>query len=231
MPRRPKALVTGGTGALGGSVTRALAAAGFQVHVTSETDEDARRFKGLPGFRGVPVHTVELTDPAAVRRILKKVGGPLAAMVCCAGGYEGGPIAETPPEQIDTLIRMNLKSAIVALREAHPCLKRSPNGAAVVLIGARGALKGGPGSAVYAATKAAVANLALSLGEEWLDDGITVNAILPSTMDTPANRRAMPDVDPSIWPKTEQVAGVIAFLVSERARIISGGAIPVYGRA
>jgi NAD(P)-dependent dehydrogenase (short-subunit alcohol dehydrogenase family) len=76
-----------------------------------------------------------------------------------------------------------------------------------------------------------VANLALSATQEWLNDGITVNAILPSTMDTPGNRKAMPNADFSKWPKTEEVGDVVAFLVSEKARIVSGGAIPVYGRA
>ncbi len=231
MATRPKALITGGAGALGRSVAQALTAQGFAVHVTSEFEEDARRFKATPELKGIPVHLVELTDPADVRKMLAKIGGPLAALVCCAGGYEGGPLGAFPPGNIDKLIRMNLKSAIVAVREAYPCLKQSPGGAAVVLVGARGALKGGPGSAVYAATKAAVTNLALSLGEEWVADSITVNAILPATMDTPANRKAMPDADFSRWPKTDEVAAVIAFLVSEKARIVSGGAIPVYGRA
>ena len=126
---------------------------------------------------------------------------------------------------------MNLKTAILILREGYTRLMQNEGGAAVVLVGARGAILGGPGSVVYSATKAAVVNLALSASQEWLEDGITVNAILPSTMDTRANRRDMPDADFTRWPTTQQIADVVAFLVSEKARIVSGGALPVYGKA
>ncbi|MBI3743521.1 MAG: SDR family oxidoreductase [Chloroflexi bacterium] len=231
MPRTPapKALITGGTGALGRSVALALRQTGYDVHVTSETDADTARFRKDKAVGDLPAYTLDLTNASQVRGTLKQIGSPLSGLVCCAGGYFGGPFDKVTDAEVERLITMNLHATIVAVREAYPYLKKA-KGASIVLISARGALKGAPGAAVYSATKAAVANLALSLGEEWVEDGIRVNAILPSIMDTPANRAAMPDADFDRWPKTQDVANVIAFLLSDKANLVSGGAIPVYGK-
>ncbi|MCH8283626.1 MAG: SDR family NAD(P)-dependent oxidoreductase [Chloroflexi bacterium] len=231
MANAKRALVTGGTGALGLSVAQALLGAGWETHVSAATAESAQRFQQTPQGRGLTVHAADLATPDGTRRLFRETGGPLAALVATIGGYSGGPLASMTDAAIDHLIDMNLKTAVLTLREAYPHLKQNPGGAAVVLVAARGAVSGGPGSAVYAATKAAIVNLAQSTAQEWLRDGITVNAILPSTMDTPANRSAMPDADFSLWPTTGQIADVVAFLVSDKARIVSGGAIPVYGKA
>lgn len=231
MPARLKALVTGGTGALGLDVAKVLLEAGYAIHVTASSEESARRFSGSRDGHGLTVHAADLSEPGEARRALRAVGGPLAALVCSVGGYSGGPFQRFPDEEVERLVAINLKSAFYTVREAYSYLKQSKGRGAVVLVAARGAVAGGPGAAVYSATKAAVVNLAKSLAEEWLDGGITVNAILPSTMDTPANRRDMPDADFSRWPSTRAVAEVVAFLVSEKARIVSGGAIPVYGKA
>ncbi len=226
-----KALVTGGDGALGSDVARALREAGFEVHVTALNADMAASFAAVPDNHGLTVHTANLFDFDETKGVMDEVGGPLGALVATLGGFLGGPLAALTEADIDRLIAMNLTNAVHTLRHAHPLLKAHPDGAHVVLVSARGAVAGGPGAALYAATKAGIANLALSLSQEWLEDGIAVNAILPSTMDTAANRRDMPDADFSRWPTTREVADVVAFLVSDAARIISGGAIPVYGRA
>ncbi len=230
MAEKPKAFVTGGDGALGMAVCRALVEEGFETHASSRSPD--HRIHATPGLESVLVHIGDLTSEAEALRMFEEDGpGPLAALVATVGGYSGGPLAEVDAAQIDKLTNLNLKTTALTLRGAYPCLKESPTGAGVVLVAARSAVTGGPKAAIYAATKAAVASLAVSASQEWLEDGISVNAILPSTMDTPANRRSMPGADFSRWPTPEQVAGVAAFLVSEKARVISGSAIPVYGGA
>ena len=228
---RTKALVTGGTGALGADVGRVLREAGFEVHVTALDADMAASFVAVPDNRSLTVHVADLFDFDDTKRLMDEVGGPLGALVATLGGFLGKPLAALTEADIDRLIAMNLTNAVHTLRHAYPLLKAHPDGAHVVLVSARGAVTGGPGAALYASAKAGIANLALSLSQEWLEDGIAVNAILPSTMDTVANRRAMPDADFSRWPTTREVAEVVAFLVSDAARIISGAAIPVYGRA
>ena len=212
------------------AVCRALIEDGFETHASSRSPD--HRIHATPGLEGVLVHIGDLTSEAEALRMFEEDGpGPLAALVATVGGYSGGPLAEVDAAQIDKLTNLNLKTTALTLRGAYPRLKESPTGAGVVLVAARSAVTGGPGAAIYAATKAAVVSLAVSASAEWLEDGISVNAILPSTMDTPANRRSMPGADFSRWSTLEQVAGVAAFLVSEKARVISGSAIPVYGRA
>ena len=227
---KTKALVTGGTGALGSDVGRVLRDAAFEVHVTALDADMAASFTEMPDNRGLTVHVADLFDFDDTKRLMDEVGAPLGALVTTLGGFLGGPLAALTEADVDRLIAMNLTNAAHTLRHAYPLLKAHRDGAHVVLVSARGAVTGGPGAALYAAAKAGVANPALSLSQEWLEDGITVNAILPSTMDTAANRRDMPDADFSRWPTTRDVAEVVAFLVSDAARIISGGAIPVYGK-
>ena len=227
---KPKALVTGGDGALGSDVARVLREVGFEVHVTALNADMAASFAKRPDVRGLAVHVADLFDFEDTKRLMDEVGAPLGALVTTLGGFLGGPLAALTEGDVDRLIAMNLTNAVHTLRHAYPLLKAHPHGAHVVLVSARGAVTGAAGSALYSATKAGITNLALSLSQEWLEDGIMVNAILPSTMDTSANRRDMPDADFSRWPTTREVAEVVAFLVSDVARIISGGAIPVYGK-
>lgn len=231
MAGKGKAIVAGGAGALGLSIARALRNEGYETHVTAIDAHEESRFKASPDVQGITCHIANFADGESVEALFRKVGGPLAAMVTTIGGFAAGPIAELTPEGIDKMSSLNVKTTLLALKGAYPYLKQNPGGAGVVVVAARPAALGGPGMALYAATKAAVANIALSAAQEWLKDGITVNAILPSTMDTPANRAAMPKADFTKWPKTDEVAHVAAFLVGEKARIVSGGAIPVYGKA
>lgn len=229
MSDRPKAFVAGGSGALGRSVCRALLDDGYEVHA-SATDAH-HGLQEASELQDVTVHIGDFTDEGQVLRAFEEAGGPLDALVSTIGGYAGGALAGITGADVDRMTALNFKTTALVLRAAHPRLKGRPEGAGVVLVGARAAAVGGPGAALYAATKAAVVSLATSAAREWAEDGITVNAVLPSTMDTPANRRAMPRADFSRWTSTDDVARVIAFLVGPRARIISGAAIPVYGSA
>jgi NAD(P)-dependent dehydrogenase (short-subunit alcohol dehydrogenase family) len=180
---------------------------------------------------GLHVHVADLSQPEDCARLAEEIGGPLAALVATVGGFVGGPLGEIEPEAIDRQYEINLKSALLTLRYAHPLLAANPAGAAVVLVANRPALSRGPGVAVTSAMKAAVVHLAKSLAEEWKEANITVNAVAPGIMDTPQNRRAMPDVDPARWPRPAQVADVIHFLLSEQGRIVSGAVLPVFGRS
>lgn len=228
---KPRAVVAGGAGALGISVAQALRNQGYEVHATAVDEREERRFHSSPDVQGITCHIANFADAADVDALFKTVGGPLAAMVTTIGGFAMAPIAELSAEEIDQMMTLNMKTTLLALRGAYPYLRQNPGGAGVVVVSARPGINGAARMALYASTKAAVANIACSAAEEWQNDNINVNAIVPSTMDTPANRQAMPGADFSKWPKTQQVAEVVAFLVSEKARIISGGVIPVYGKA
>lgn len=230
-PGAPRALVTGGNGNLGQAVARLLATAGFEVHVTV-LDEAARAAFAYGLLQeGLTVHVGDLSKDADVARVFSEVGTPLAALVATVGGFAGGPFALVDEATIDFQYRLNLKSAILTLRHAHAALAANPGGASAVLIANRPALSAGPGVAVTTAMKAALVSLVKSVAEEWKLEGIRVNAVAPSIMDTPENRRAMPDVDPTLWPTTRQVADVISFLLSDAGAIVSGATLPVFGRA
>jgi NAD(P)-dependent dehydrogenase (short-subunit alcohol dehydrogenase family) len=153
--------------------------------------------------------------------------------VLTAGAWRGGHKFHEADAAADyrTVMDANLESAQVALRALLPGLVQRKRGS-VVLIGSRAGVRpwDAPGDAAYAAAKAALTALSQAVAAEVLADGVRVNLILPSTIDTPANREAMPDADHSRWVSTASLGGVIEFLLSERARDISGAALPVYGR-
>ena len=230
-PGSPRALVTGGNGNLGQAVARLLANAGFEVHVTV-LDEAARAAFAYGLLQeGFTVHVGDLSNDADVRRVFGEIGSPLATVVATVGGFAGGPFALIEEAAVDFQYRLNLKSAILTLRHAHTALAANPGGASAIVLANRPALSAGPGVAVTTAMKAALVSLVKSLGEEWKAEGIRVNAVAPSIMDTPENRRAMPDADPTLWPTTRQVADVIGFLVSDAGAIVTGTTVPVFGRA
>jgi len=227
-----RALITGGNGNLGQAVARLLDDDGLEVHVTVINDEPRASFAYGLMKEDLAVHVAALSKDADVKRLFEEVGSPLAALVATVGGFVGGPFADIDEATIDHQYALNLKSALLTLRHAYPAMKASPFGASCVLLANRPAVLGsGPGGALTTAMKAGVVSLVKSLAEEWKDDGITVNAIAPGIMDTPQNRRDMPDADFSRWPSTAQVANVIRFLLSEDARIVSGAIIPAFGRS
>lgn len=223
---KSRAFVTGGNGRLGQAVAQWLSDAGFEVHITVR-DEAARATAGS----GVTAHVGDLSNEADVKRIFAEVGSPLAAVVATVGGFHGGPLIEMDEAAIDFEYRLNLKSSILTMVHAHAALAAHPGGGSAVLIANRPSLSSGPGVAVTTAMKAGIVSLVKSLADEWKPDGIRVNAVAPSIMDTPENRRAMPNADPALWPTTQQVAEVIGFLVSDAGSIVSGTVVPVFGRA
>jgi NAD(P)-dependent dehydrogenase (short-subunit alcohol dehydrogenase family) len=227
----PRALVTGGNGNLGEAVARLLLKSGYEVHVTVHDERTRASFAYGLMKEGLNVHVADLTKPADCERLAGEIGGHLEALVATVGGFVAGPFAEVDPAAIDQQFELNLKSTMLTLRYAYPLLKASPNGASVVMVANRPALTTGPNVATTSAMKAAVVHLTRSLCAEWAESNITVNTIAPSVMDTPQNRRAMPDKDPSKWPTPLEVAEVIQFLLSDTGAIISGAVLPVYGKA
>ena len=227
------ALITGGTGALGRVVSAAFLAAGARVIATYLVDAE------LPGFdAAVPKERcetakVELTSRADVEALVARIvatHGRIDVLLNLAGGFAPGTIVETDDRELDRLFAMNVKTAFVCTRAALPAMIRQKRGR-IVNVTARPALLGGAGVTAYAITKAGVAALTRAVADEVREHGVTVNAIAPSTIDTPANRAAMPDVDPSRWVKPEEIAATLAFLASDTASATSGAIVPIYARA
>ncbi len=228
---RPRALVTGGNGNLGEAVARLLQRADYEVHITVQDQRTRAEFAYGMIQADIHVHVVDLTDPPAVAKLAADIGGSLDALVATVGGFAGGPFAAMDPAVFDQQYSLNLKTTMLTLHAMYPLLKASSQGSSVVLVGSRPAMSSGPGTAVSAAMKAAVIHLTKSLAKEWKPDNITVNAVAPGVMDTPQNRRDIPDGDPAGWPTPGQVAVVVAFLLSGDGAIVSGATVPVFGRS
>jgi NAD(P)-dependent dehydrogenase (short-subunit alcohol dehydrogenase family) len=219
-------LVAGGTGFLGTAVVRELLASGYDVTATWIVDTERERLAAEP----VELVEADLFDPAATDAAVAAVED-LEAVVNLVGGFADGPrVHETEPEEFARLMRLNVTPAFLLARAALPRLLER-GGGAFVGVSARTALRPYPGAAAYSASKAAVLALIKALDVEYRREGIRCNAILPSVIDTPANREAQPDADHSKWVPPEQVAKVIRFLVSDDSAPTSGAAVPVYGRA
>jgi len=222
--------ITGAFGALGTAVAKAAAAEGARLALI---DFAATAPAGLPSGDDVLVlGGVDLTDPAAAKAAVDAVTarfGGLDVLINVAGGFrwelhEGGE-----PETWSKMFLMNVQTAANISRAAVAALKASQSGR-IVNIGANGAVKAGTGMGAYAASKAGVHKLTEALAEELKASGVTVNAVLPSILDTPVNRADMPDADFSTWVKPEELASVILFLASEQASAVTGALVPVTGR-
>ncbi|MEP7132673.1 MAG: SDR family NAD(P)-dependent oxidoreductase [Acidobacteriota bacterium] len=232
------AVVTGGTGALGAAVVAALLAEGVRVAVPYRKGGELERLRverSLESYGdALSGGVIDLTDEAAVMAWAESVArgfGRLDILVNTAGSFAGGkPVHETPwavwQQQIDT----NLKTAVLASRAAVPAMIRAGSGA-IVNVSSRPAEGSGEGIGAYAASKRAILQLTEAMAAELRGAGITVNAILPSTIDSPANRSAMPGADYSKWVSPDEIARVVVFLVGPDARIVSGAHLPVYGNA
>jgi NAD(P)-dependent dehydrogenase (short-subunit alcohol dehydrogenase family) len=227
MLQQKRIAVTGASGALGAVVMRALADAGASVAgiVRAPVSEAPAQLRGFTLFGDADISDARVAE-ATLRAVAQKLGG-LDALVNIAGAFRWGKVAETSPDIWEQMHKTNLLTAVNATRAALPLL--STNGR-VIYIGAAGAVKAGVGMGPYAASKAGVARLAEALAEEVRDRHITVNVILPSIIDTPANRADLPDADISRWVQPQQVADLIAFLLSDRASAITGALIPIVGR-
>lgn len=226
------ALVTGGTGGLGVAVVERLLHDGWRVVVPWMAERELER---LPARDGLELRRADLSDPAAVTEVVAIARGearaPLAAVVNLVGGFAAGPrVHETPIEDFEAQFRLNLRPTYLVTQAALPALIEAGSGS-IVCVSTRAALEPFPGAAGYAASKAAVVAFVKALAVEYRDDGVRANAILPSVIDTPGNRKAMPDADHSRWVRPEEIAGVIAFLCSGESSPTSGAAVPVYGRA
>jgi NAD(P)-dependent dehydrogenase (short-subunit alcohol dehydrogenase family) len=231
------AIVTGGAGALGRATIRVLLDGGATV-VTTDTHGHGMRDLGasLPddlrtrfGTIEADVATEEGAD-AVVRHTTGAHGG-LDILINIVGGYAGGPsVAETDLATWREQIELNATTAFLMARAAIPAMQ-SRGWGRIINVASRVARTAPAGLSAYAVSKAAVITLTEVLANELRDHGITANAIMPSVIDTPANRRAMPDSDFDQWVRPEQIGGVIRFLASDESGIISGAAIPVYGRA
>ena len=218
-------LVAGGTGALGQAVVAELLDSGYRCAVTWVVESERRRAEEEFGDRAPLIHA-DLLDPAGVAEAVAAVED-LEAVVNLVGGFAtGGRVHETEPEQFARMLELNLTPAFNLARAAMPYLIER-GGGAFVGVSAQSVWRPFPGAAGYITGKAAVLGFIRVLDAEYKADGIRCNAILPSVIDTPANREAMPDGDYSKWVQPADIAKVVRFLVSEDSRPTSGAAIPV----
>ncbi|QCG68134.1 SDR family NAD(P)-dependent oxidoreductase [Pseudomonas veronii] len=222
-------IVTGGFGVLGSTLGQLLLEKGAQVALLDRADAPSTLLdsQGLLALGGV-----DLTSIESAERALKQVEqhfGKIDGLVNVAGGFAWETIETGSLSTWDRLYQMNLRTAVVSCQAALPYLVAVPAGR-IVNIGAQATLKAGVGMGAYAASKSGVARLTEALAEELKDRSVTVNAVLPSIIDTPANRADMPDADPSRWVSPAELAAVIAFLLSDQASAVTGACLPVSGR-
>lgn len=224
-------MVTGGTGALGIAVVSTLLKAGATCTIPYVHETEAQRvpYRGDPNVTLVAVS--DLADEAQVTKLY--AGLELWASIHLAGGFAAGKVAETDKPALMTQIDNNLTSCFLCCRAAVNAMLAGNQGGRIVNVAARPALewRTGAGMTAYTVAKASVAALTAALAEEVVKNGILVNAVAPSTIDTPANRKAMPKADFSAWPKVEEVAATIAFLASPDNRVTRGAIVPVYGKS
>jgi NAD(P)-dependent dehydrogenase (short-subunit alcohol dehydrogenase family) len=232
------ALVTGAAGALGAEVSRALSRIGCKMALADGSAARARLEALAASLGGACVIAgdiaVESTWAEAMPRIARELGAAPAKAALIAGGWRGGkPLHEESADDVwRAMFDANVETVHRTLRAVLPPMVAQGRGS-VVVVGSRAAVQPATSarSAAYAASKAAVVALAQAVAAEVLPHGVRVNAILPSTLDTPANRAAMPKADPTTWVPLESAAGIVAFLLGDGARDVSGAALPVYGRA
>jgi NAD(P)-dependent dehydrogenase (short-subunit alcohol dehydrogenase family) len=220
--------ITGSDGALGQAAAATLSGYGATLALIEHASTPstalpagARRYGGI-----------DLTQENAARAVMERVvkeAGRLDGLINIAGGFRWEELAGGTLDSWDSMYRINLRTAVASCQAALPFLLQS-GGGRIVNVGAMGAVKAAAGMGAYAASKAGVAKLTEALAEELKDRGITVNAILPSTLDTPKNRADMPRADFTRWVAPVEAAEVIAFLVSDAARAVTGALIPVAGR-
>jgi NAD(P)-dependent dehydrogenase (short-subunit alcohol dehydrogenase family) len=227
-------LVAGGTGGLGRAVSLAFVAEGARVAVTYRNEEEFAALKKAAGANATSLEgqRVDVTDESAVGKLVDgilKAHGHLDAMVNTVGGYAGGTtLWELETKTFEQMLALNLRTGYALSRAAIVPMLKQKHGS-IVNVASKAAVDHGAGAAAYAASKAAAVAMIDSLAADVKGSGVRVNSILPSIIDTEANRKAMPGSDFAQWPKPEDIAKVILFLCSEDARVVHGAAIPVYG--
>ena len=223
-------LIAGGTGALGGAVVRELLDAGYGCTVTWIVERELERARSDFGDR-VSFVRADLMDPKGGADEAVAAVEDLEAVVDLVGGFSSGPLVhETSWDDFERMLRLNLAPAFNLAHAAMPRLV-DRGGGAFLAVSARAALRPFTGAAAYVTSKAAVLAFIHALDADYRSKGIRANAILPSVIDTPANRADQPDADHSKWVQPAQIAKGVRHLVSDDAAVTSGGAIPVYGRA
>lgn len=232
----PVAFISGGAGNLGRAVTAAFLEAGWRVNVALHHSDAKNALDALKSAYPGRVSTSLLDlskELGASSAILQTVqwGGRLDAVAHLMGGWVGGDrLADTSVGVWDAMLGLNLTSAFLLARAAIPRMIER-GGGSLVFVSSRAAREQRANNVAYAISKAGLLVLAESIAEEYKGDGIRANAVLPGTMDTPANRRAMPDADASKWVPTEEVARTILFLASRESAAVNGAAVPVYGKS
>lgn len=221
-------IVTGAKGGLGSFVTQACLDEGATVVGVSRSI--APSDFNYAGFRAIPA---ELTSSEAARRVVDRtveMFGRVDGLIHLLGGFHGGAsVADTEDEVLDKMIDLNLRTAFYMLKAVLPQL-RSGRGGRIVAVGSRAAVEPGTSAGAYSASKAALVSLIRTVAAENSDRCVAANIVLPGTMDTAANRKAMPDADFSRWVQPAQVANLIVSLAGERLAQVNGAVIPVYGR-
>jgi NAD(P)-dependent dehydrogenase (short-subunit alcohol dehydrogenase family) len=225
---RGSVIVTGGTGGLGQAVVTRLIDDGWRTVVPWIVRAEQERMPERPGCDLVEA---DLFDPEAVADVVLRAGPDLRAVVNLVGGFDApGRVHEVDIERFEAQFRLNLRPTYLVTQAALPRIVAG-GGGAIVCVGTRAALQPFPGAAGYVASKAAVLAFVKALDVEYRDEGVRANAVLPSVIDTPFNRGAMPDADYSKWVTPAEIAAVISFLCSEDSKPTTGAWIPVHGRA
>jgi NAD(P)-dependent dehydrogenase (short-subunit alcohol dehydrogenase family) len=221
-------LITGAKGGLGTFVTEQFLAAGANVVGVSRSIKDS----DFPNPRFTAM-AAELSDSEAARKLAAAAAqrfGHIDVLVHLMGGFRGGsPVSETDDTTFEMMLQTNFKAAFYVTRAVIPHM-RNNGGGRIVAIGSRAAVEPGPGVGAYSASKAALVSLIRTIAAENKDAGITANVLLPGTIDTAANRSAIPNADTSKWVPPQRLAELILWLASDRADQVNGAAIPVYGR-
>jgi NAD(P)-dependent dehydrogenase (short-subunit alcohol dehydrogenase family) len=228
-------LVAGGTGGLGRAVSLAFLEEGATVIVTYRDQSEIDALRSQVGKTALlEGESVDVTDETAVRQLIGGVlseHGRLDVLVNAVGGYAGGvPLWELESKVFDRMLALNLRAGFVLARAAVPAMLKQKSGS-IINIASKAAFDHAAGAAAYVASKAAAVAMIDSLAADLKGTGVRANSILPSIIDTEANRKAMPSADFATWPKPEDIARVILFLCSEDAKLIHGAAVPVYGNS
>ena len=225
-------LITGGTGALGKTLTQRFISSGATTIATYLKDENIETNKGQNAINAQFIKADVTREEQVVRLISAIVErfGHIDILVNSVGGYLGGKsVTDLEEHEWDLMMNLNLKSAFLVSKHVIPVMKSSGRGGKIIHISSKTGLKSEGHDSAYAASKSGLIRLVESISQETKELGINVNCILPSVIDTEANRRAMPKADFSRWVKTDDLTNVVFFLCSQEAKVITGAAIPTYG--
>jgi NAD(P)-dependent dehydrogenase (short-subunit alcohol dehydrogenase family) len=227
-------LVAGGTGGLGRAVSLGFLAEGAQVTVTYRNNQEFSNLQRAAGENNSRLagRQIDVTDEPAVQKLIEGIvndHGRLDVLVNTVGAYAGGiNFWDLETKVFDQMLALNLRSGYLLSRAAVKIMRKQGRGA-IVNISSKAAIDHAAGAAAYAASKAAAVAMIDSLAADLKGSGVRANSVLPSIIDTEANRKAIPDADFAKWPKPEDIARVILFLCSDAAKLIQGASIPVFG--